>query len=113
MLLEAYILYHLTRNCQELENIFAKWDYFSHQISDSPFKTTEYMDKMDISGYRGEKNGFCNADTYLLIEIKKGTAIQSDLKQVQKYIEWLKWEYGESIKIESFLVAHDFDIETS
>jgi hypothetical protein len=31
---------------------FGKWDYLLHQVVASPFKPVDYMDKMDVFGYR-------------------------------------------------------------
>ncbi|NBX02895.1 MAG: hypothetical protein EBR02_02275 [Alphaproteobacteria bacterium] len=111
MLLEAYMLFHLIRRNQKLEKIFGKWDYLSHQVTASPFKPIQYMTKIDICGYTGG-TGFGDAKKYVIMELKKDIATQDDFKQVQKYIEWFKWEYGASEdRIESFLVAHKFQCD--
>ncbi len=117
MLIETSIL-HALANIQknpDIKSIFSEWDYFSHQVTASPYKPVDYMDKMDICGYKGGNNGFWDANEYLLIEIKKDTATDIDLEQTQKYIEWLKWEYEDNIskknaKIKAYLVAHNFDL---
>lgn len=93
----------------DLNSIFGKWDYISHQVIASPFKPIEYMDKMDIFGYR-YISGFETISKYLLIEIKKDTAKIESIDQIMKYVDWINEEYsfGDYSMIEAFLVAYDF-----
>lgn len=112
MMLEAYILYGLTRNDTTLEQVFGRWSYFSHQVTASPFKPPQYMDKMDIWGCNYIGNDLTKPKQHLLIELKKGPATAADVAQVRKYIDWLKWEHGDDvndIEVTAFLVAHSFD----
>lgn len=90
-------------------SIFGKWDYLSHQVIASPFKPIEYMDKMDIFGYKYIPN-FNTISKYLIIEIKKGIANENDISQLMKYVDWVNQEYsfGDYNMIEAFLVAYDF-----
>ena len=107
MVLESYILNNFEK--PKIKNIFGSWDYFSHQVTASPFKPRDYMDKMDIYGYSGGEGGVFNAKKHLLIEIKKGKATQRDVNQALKYVEWLKWEYGTEKDINAYLIAFDFE----
>lgn len=106
MAVEAAILDYLT-NKEAV--IFGEWDYISHQVIASPFKPIDYMDKMDIFGYRYIP-GFKTISKYLIIEIKKGNATPEDINQVMKYVDWVNQEYsfGDYDMIEAFLVAYDF-----
>jgi len=105
MAIELGILDLITNN----NSVFGKWDYLSHQVIASPFKPIDYMDKMDIYGYRYIHN-FDTISKYLIIEIKKDTANTNDLNQLMKYVDWVNQEesFGDYNMIEAFLVAYDF-----
>lgn len=91
---------------------FGKWDYLSHQVIASPFKPIDYMDKMDIFGYRYIPN-FSTISKYLVIEIKKGVADIHVINQVMKYVDWVNQEYsfGDYNMIEAYIVAFNFPEE--
>lgn len=89
---------------------FGHWDYISHQVIASPFKPIDYMDKMDIFGYRLIP-GFSTVSKYLIIELKKDSAGAETVGQLMKYVDFVTNEYahGDYSMIEAFIVAHDFD----
>lgn len=89
---------------------FGHWDYISHQVIASPFKPIDYMDKMDVFGYR-QIPGFSTISKYLIIEIKKDEAQVDTVGQLMKYVDFVTNEYahGNYSMIEAFIVAHDFD----
>ncbi|CEH33997.1 hypothetical protein [Romboutsia lituseburensis] len=103
MAIEAHILDELSNNKNTL---FGHWDYISHQVIASPFKPIDYMDKMDIFGYRYIK-GYDTISKYLVVEIKKDTAKTDLIDQVMKYVDWINHEYayGDYSMIEAFVVA--------
>jgi hypothetical protein len=91
------------------DTLFGKWDYISHQVAASPFKPIDYMDKMDIFGYR-YIDGFDTISKYLVIEIKKDEADEDVIDQIMKYVDWVNQEYahGDYSMIEAYVVAADF-----
>lgn len=91
---------------------FGKWDYISHQVVASPFKAIDYMDKMDVFGYRYIK-GYSTRSKYLVIEIKKDSAATEVIEQIMKYVDWIQSEYafGDYSMIEAYIVASDFSKE--
>lgn len=91
---------------------FGKWDYISHQVAASPFKPVDYMDRMDIFGYR-YISGFHTISKYLIIEIKKGEATISVVGQIMKYVDYVVQEYahGDYSMIEAYIVAYGFPEE--
>jgi hypothetical protein len=91
------------------DTLFGKWDYISHQVAASPFKPIDYMDKMDIFGYR-YIDGFDTISKYLVIEIKKDNADEDVIDQIMKYVDWVNQEYahGDYSMIEAYVVAADF-----
>lgn len=97
---------------QDENSIFGKWDYVSHQVIASPFKPIDYMDKMDLFGYR-YISGFDTISKYLLVEIKKDEAKLDVIDQVMKYVDWINQEYahGDYYMINAFIVAFDFPEE--
>lgn len=109
MALEAGILDYISIKNGD---IFGTWDYLSRQVVASPFKPVDYMDRMDIFGYRYIPN-FRTISKYLVIEIKKDAAKMDDLIQVMKYVDWVNQEYsyGDYNMIDAYLVAYDFDEE--
>lgn len=89
--------------------IFGSWDYIAHQVIASPFKAIDYMDKMDIFGFKYIK-GFDTISKYLVIEIKKDEATKDTINQIMKYVDWINTEYafGDYNMIQAFIVAYDF-----
>ena len=106
MAIEAYLCGILEK---ENDTPFGRWDYISHQVAASPFKPIDYMDKMDIFGYRYIE-GFKTISKYLVIEIKKDTAETDVIEQIMKYVDWISQEYahGDYSMIEAYVVASDF-----
>ncbi len=111
MALEAGTLYQLANNDTNTINTFGEWDYISHQVIASPFKPLEYVDKMDIFGYKYIPGFPGTISKYLLVELKKGLALIEDIEQVMKYVDWINQEYsfGNYSMINAFLVAKSID----
>lgn len=88
---------------------FGKWDYISHQVVASPFKAIDYMDKMDVFGYR-YIHGYKTRSKYLVIEVKKDIAKKEVVDQIMKYVDWIQAEYayGDYSMIEAYIVASNF-----
>lgn len=91
---------------------FGKWDYISHQVVASPFKAIDYMDKMDIFGYKYIE-GYNIRSKYLVIEVKKDRATVEVIEQIMKYVDWIRSEYvfGDYSMIEAYVVASEFTDE--
>ncbi|MCR5213388.1 MAG: hypothetical protein K6E10_03160 [Eubacterium sp.] len=91
------------------DTLFGKWDYISHQVPASPFKPIDYMDKMDIFGYK-YIDGYDTISKYLVIEIKKDAAKADAVEQIMKYVDWINQEYshGDYSMIEAYIIAADF-----
>ncbi|BAH18188.1 hypothetical protein [Macrococcoides caseolyticum] len=107
MALEMGILDAIQKN----KTLFGKWDYLSHQVIASPFKPIDYMDKMDVFGYRFI-DGYNTISKYLMIEIKSGVASIEVLNQAMKYVDWIENEYSHDYEmIEAYIVALDFTEE--
>jgi hypothetical protein len=109
MAIEAALCELLIRNNN---TPFGRWDYISHQVVASPFKAIDYMDKMDIFGYRYIE-GYPTRSKYLVTEIKKDTAGTEAIDQIMKYVDWIQEEYayGDYSMIEAYIVAADFPPE--
>lgn len=109
MAIEAATLHQLS---QTSNTVFGKWDYLSHQVPASPFKPIDYMDKMDIFGYRFI-NGTDIVSKYLVIEIKKGSADIDAITQLAKYVDWVcnEYAYGDYSAIEGYVLAYGYTEE--
>lgn len=106
MALEAGVLDYMIN---KKGDTFGFWDYLSRQVIASPFKPIDYMDRMDIFGYKYIP-GFKTVSRYLVIELKKGAALEEDINQVMKYVDWVNQEYsyGDYNMIEAYLIAYSF-----
>ena len=91
---------------------FGKWDYISHQVAASPLKPIDYMDKMDVFGYRYIP-GYDVKSKYFIAELKKETATTEIIEQIMKYVDWVSNEYANKdySMIEAYIIASDFDDE--
>ena len=67
------------------------------------------MDKMDIFGYSFIKGYSPTRSTYLVMELKKDEAIEDDIDQLLKYVDWVNQEYahGDYSMIHAFFVAYN------
>lgn len=109
MFIEAALLQRLSIGS---ESVFGNWDFLTHQLIASPFKPLEYIDKMDIYGYRFSE---CYPDNpkleskYILIELKKGKINKAALEQTMQYVDWVckEYAYGDYSRIEAYLVGED------
>lgn len=106
MALESAIVLELSNN----ENsVFGNWDYISHQVEASPFKPIDYMDKIDVFGYRFLPNTkiVCK---YLIIENKNEEATIEVAEQISKYVDWVvkNYAYGNYEMVEAYIVAPSF-----
>lgn len=91
-----------------------KWDFIARQYPASPPKPSEYMETMDLFGYR-YVDGFPNAiSKYLIIELKRGEIIEDNIRQTMKYVDWISKEYthGDYSMIEAYTIGSDVKIDT-
>jgi len=109
MALEAALCDILTHRS---DTVFGHWDYISHQVAASPFKPVDYMDKIDIFGYR-YIDGYDTKSKYLVLELKRGEATVEAIGQIMKYVDWVRNEYahGDYSMVEAYVVAFGFPQE--
>jgi hypothetical protein len=110
MAIEASLIYQITNNSQNAINIFGTWDYLTHQVIASPFKPVDYMDKMDVFGYKYIQNQKPTISDYLVVEIKKDEINSQDILQLMKYVDWVKNEYayGDYSMIKAFMLGFSY-----
>lgn len=113
MVVEAGLLYQLANKDEETIKVFGEWDYLTHQVIASPFKPIDYVDKMDVFGYRFISNEEKTIHQYLVVEIKKGMVQESDILQLMKYVDWVNSQYsnGDYSMIEAYIVGSDFSAD--
>lgn len=115
MAIELDLVAQLSRKKAKASLVFGGWVYLTHQVVASPFKPIDYMDKMDVFGYRYVKGHRPIISKYLVIELKKVKAKSDDLIQLMKYVDWIRNEYcgGDYSMIEAYLVAKEFGAEVT
>ena len=122
MTVECALLDALARQDGTAIECFGRWDYLSHQVAASPFKPVDYMDRMDVFGYRwvpGYEHEVISK--YLIVEIKKDIADNRnesqvrDYEQLMKYVDWVceQYAHGDYSMIEAYLLASDFQPSNS
>ena len=90
-----------------------EWDFIARQYPASPPKPSEYMETMDLFGYR-YVDGFPNAiSKYLIIEFKRGEIIEDNIRQTMKYVDWISKEYthGDYSMIMAYTIGVDDQID--
>lgn len=109
MAIEAGIIDYIKTNSN---GVFGHWDYLSHQVVASPFKPVDYMDKMDVFGYRFIP-GYKTISKYLVIEIKRDIANIEVVHQIMKYVDWInrEYSYGDYNMIDAYVVAKEFEMD--
>lgn len=92
-------------------SLLGEWDFIARQYPASPPKPSEYVEAMDLFGYRYVA-GFPNAiSKYLVIEFKTGMITKDSVQQTMKYVDWISKEYtkGDYSMIEAYTVGADKD----
>lgn len=115
MLLEVGMLWQLAHHDPATVDVFGDCDYLSHQVPASPAKPSEYMDHMDVFGYRYMRGFSPIVESYLVAELKRGVSGAGDVPQIMKYVDWVRSEYAHDDyrQVRAFLVAKSFiDITT-
>lgn len=110
MALESAVILELSNNTN---SVFGSWDYISHQVEASPFKPIDYMDKIDVFGYRflpKSKTDLKIVSKYLIIENKNKEATIEVAEQISKYVDWVvkNYAYGNYEMVEAYIVAPSF-----
>ena len=98
----------LLRKGWKSKNI-GEWDFIGRQYPASPPKPSQYVDSMDLFGYRYVP-GFPDAiSKYIVIELKTGTISREHVQQTMKYVDWISREYtkGDYSMIEAYTVGFD------
>jgi hypothetical protein len=110
MAIEAALIFQLANNLGNIREVFGTWDYLTHQVIASPFKPVDYMDKMDVFGYKFIQNQKPTISEYLVVEIKKGEINSQDVLQLMKYVDWIKNEYayGDYSMIKAFMLGYNY-----
>ena len=107
MLIEGALLQGLSAGTT---TAMGPWDYLTHQLIASPFKPLQYIDKIDVFGYRFSQHYQDEPKLitkYLLVEMKKDVINRAALEQTMQYVDWICNEYasGDYSKIEAFVVG--------
>jgi hypothetical protein len=121
-LLEAYLVDQIAhdrinwvfKDEKKKRDYCSHWDFVSRQVNASPFKPTQWQDRIDIFAYRFFKGTKAISDI-MILELKKGRADSRTITQLMKYVDWVckKYAYGDYSKILAAVVAKDCSGVTS
>lgn len=113
MAVEAAVIFQISNSYPQAIEVFGRWDYLTHQVIASPLKPIEYIDRMDVFGYRYIRGQHPTISDYLVIEVKRSNVELQDFLQLMKYVDWVKSEYshGDYNMITAFLVGSSFSEE--
>lgn len=110
--IEGMILDYVKRE----NRLLGYWDFISRQFPASPAKPTEYVDFMDVFGYRYvkgyEKDGIISK--YVIMELKSKEVNEDTILQVMKYVDWVCKEfcYGDYSMIEAYIIGYEMSNNT-
>lgn len=90
-------------------NLFGKIDFLSRQYPASPAKPSEYINKMDLFGYR-YIDGFENeriVSKYIVMELKTKEINQDAILQTMKYVDWIvkKYAHGDYSRVKAYVIG--------
>ena len=103
---EGMILDYVKRD----NRLLGYWDFISRQFPASPAKPSEYVDFMDVFGYRYvkgyEKEGIISK--YVIMEIKSDEVNEDTILQVMKYVDWVckEFAHGDYSLIEAYIIGY-------
>lgn len=104
--IEGLILDYVKRK----NRLLGYWDFISRQYPASPAKPSEYVDYMDIFGYRYvegyEKEEIISK--YVVMELKSKEVDEDTILQVMKYVDWVCKEFAHNdySMIEAYIVGY-------
>lgn len=109
--LEASVLMDLATPNSSSMKAFGKWDWLYRQVPASPPKPSKYASRMDILCSRAYSDAHRFPASYLVIELKKGSAELRDVDQVMRYVDWIAREYcgGNYSRVDAAIVARAVD----
>lgn len=109
--IEGLILDYVKRD----NRLLGYWDFISRQYPASPAKPSEYVDCMDIFGYRYikgyEKDGVISK--YVVMELKSKKVNEDTILQVMKYVDWVCKEFAHNdySMIEAYIIGYTCDTD--
>lgn len=106
---EGLILDYVKRK----NRLLGYWDFITRQYPASPAKPSEYVDCMDVFGYRYvegyEKEEIVSK--YVVMELKSKAVDEDTILQVMKYVDWVCKEFAHNdySMIEAYIIGYSKD----
>ena len=103
---EGLILDYVKRK----NRLLGYWDFISRQYPASPEKPSEYVDFMDVFGYRYvegyDREGIVSK--YVVMELKSKEVDEDTILQVMKYVDWICKEFAHNdySMIEAYIIGY-------
>ena len=110
---ETYVEGMILDYVKRKNRLLSYWDFISRQYPASPAKPSEYVDFMDIFGYRYvkgyEKEGIISK--YVVMELKSKEVNKDTILQVMKYVDWICKEFAHNdySMIEAYIIGYSMD----
>lgn len=107
---ETYVEGLILDYTKRANGLLGYWDFIARQYPASPAKPSEYVDYMDLFGYRYVK-GYKQdriISKYVIIEIKSDEINEDAVLQVMKYVDWVCREFAHNdySMIEAYVVGY-------
>lgn len=110
---ETYIESLILDYTKRTNRLLGYWDFITRQYPASPAKPAEYVDFMDIFGYRYvkgyKKEGIISK--YVVMELKSNEVNEDTILQVMKYVDWICKEFAHNdySMIEAYIIGYSMD----
>lgn len=107
---ETYVEGLILDYTKRQNRLLGYWDFISRQYPASPAKPSEYVDFMDLFGYRYVhdyvKDGIISK--YIVIEVKADEINEDTVLQVMKYVDWVCKEFAHNdySMIEAYIIGY-------
>ena len=108
---ETYVEGLILDYVKKPNRLLGYWDFITRQYPASPAEPSEYVDYMDVFGYRYvkgyEKEGIISK--YVVMELKSKEVNEDTILQVMKYVDWICKEFAHNdySMIEAYIVGEE------
>ena len=108
---ETYVEGLILDYAKRKNRLLGYWDFITRQYPASPAKPSEYVDYMDIFGYRYVE-GYADEgiiSKYVVMELKTKDVNEDTILQIMKYVDWIckNFAHGDYSMIEAYIIGYN------